>query len=99
MLAALLHAMEKHSGLDSKGRSKAALRICMKMIDQAIKGNTFSQNAVFDRLEGRATQAVEISGGSKPIQMISREMPLKEAMRVLKDNMHFQFEDDDESSD
>jgi len=95
MMAALEHAFEI-AGANPRGISKAALRICQRMLKQAEQGNNFAQKEIFDRMEGRAVQGVEITGREgKPIQMITKEMSLKEARRILEGNLDFEFGDED----
>jgi hypothetical protein len=71
---------------DAKGnKSMRAERMLDAVLKKAEKGDVYAFNSITDRIEGKPTQAHEISGrDGKPITMITAAMSLAEMVRTYQ---------------
>lgn len=101
----LLHALELHSGLDREGRDKAMLKLSKEIIEIGLGNRDPKQQMaaikeIYDRVDGKPNQAVEVSGPErKPIQIITKDMSLTEASRLLREELGKDIEVEDDGNE
>lgn len=81
----LLHELERKSR-DGNGISVTnAQRVIRQLVRLAGRGDAKAIKEIFDRVEGRPIQGVELTGrDKKPIEVIRRDMTPQEAARIFQ---------------
>ena len=55
-----------------KGRITVADAIACRLAYEAVRGNMKAVKEILDRTEGKARQAIELSGGDSPVELVYR---------------------------